>query len=121
MLGIGVGLAFAALANLIVQNVRQDQTGVATGVNTVMRTLGGAIGAQIAATFLAGNLDRAGLPSDTAYSLAFGMCGGALLVSVIASLLIPSRRRPVLRSLLPSPAFRATCRRRPGLLSGRPR
>ena len=33
ILGIGIGLAFAALANLIVQNVPQEQTGVATGMN----------------------------------------------------------------------------------------
>ena len=53
--GRGIGLAFGALANLIVENVRQDQTGVATGMNTVMRTIGGALGGQIAATLLAGH------------------------------------------------------------------
>ena len=44
--GLGIGLAFASLANLIVQAVPQEQTGVATGMNTVMRTLGGALGAR---------------------------------------------------------------------------
>ncbi len=46
LLGIGIGLAFAALGNLIVQAVPPTQTGVASGVNTVMRTLGGALGGQ---------------------------------------------------------------------------
>src|SRR5439155_15736983 len=40
LLGVGIGLAFAAMPNLIVQNVRQEQTGVATGMNAVTRTLG---------------------------------------------------------------------------------
>ena len=31
LLGIGIGLSFSAMANLIVENVRQEQTGVATG------------------------------------------------------------------------------------------
>ncbi len=50
LLGVGVGLAFAALGNLIVQAVSIHQTGVASGMNTVMRTLGGALGGQLSAT-----------------------------------------------------------------------
>ncbi len=46
LLGIGIGLAFSALGNLIVQAVPPTQTGVATGMNTVMRTLGGPSGAS---------------------------------------------------------------------------
>ena len=49
LVGIGIGLAFAAMANLVVEAVRQDQTGVATGINTIMRSIGGSIGAQMAA------------------------------------------------------------------------
>ena len=54
LLGIGIGLAFAAMANLIVEAVPPDQTGVATGVNTITRTIGGAFGGQIVATIIAG-------------------------------------------------------------------
>jgi EmrB/QacA subfamily drug resistance transporter len=93
LLGTGIGLAFAALANLIVENVRQDQTGVATGMNTVMRTLGGALGGQIVATFLADNLGAGGLPSSGAYGQAFAVCAGALVVAVAVGFLIPRRRR----------------------------
>ena len=53
LLGVGIGLAFAALGNLIVQAVPAHQTGVASGMNTVLRTLGGALGGQLAATFVA--------------------------------------------------------------------
>jgi len=61
LLGIGIGLALAALGNLIVQAVPPHQTGVAGGMNTVLRTLGGALGGQIAATFVAASTLR-GLP-----------------------------------------------------------
>jgi MFS family permease len=91
LIGLGIGLAFAAMANLIVQNVRQDQTGVATGMNAVMRTLGGALGGQVAATFLADDLGALGRPTDHAYGLAFGLCAGATLAAVAAGLLIPRR------------------------------
>ena len=58
LLGVGIGLAFAALGNLIVQAVSTHQTGVASGMNTVMRTLGGALGGQLSATFIAANTSR---------------------------------------------------------------
>jgi MFS family permease len=93
LLGLGIGLAFAAMANLIVENVRQDQTGVATGMNTVMRTLGGAFGGQVAATFLADNVGAGRLPTNHGYTLAFAMCALALVAGVIAGLAIPSRAR----------------------------
>jgi EmrB/QacA subfamily drug resistance transporter len=95
LLGIGIGLAFAALANLIVDNVRQDQTGVATGMNTVMRTIGGAVGGQIAAALLSNNLAADGLPADNGFTLAFIVGAVALVVAIGAAALIPGRaRRP---------------------------
>src|SRR2546423_8785067 len=82
LLGIGIGLSFSAMANLIVQNVRQEQTGVATGMNAVTRTLGGAFGGQLAATLLASNLGAAGLPASSGFTLSFLMC----LIALAAAL-----------------------------------
>jgi EmrB/QacA subfamily drug resistance transporter len=91
LLGIGIGLSFSAMANLIVQNVRQEQTGVATGMNTVTRTLGGAFGGQIAATLLASNLGAGDLPSSTGFTLSFLMCLVALAAALGFALLVPRR------------------------------
>ena len=44
LLGTGIGLAFAAMVNLIIENVGPAETGVATGMNAVTRTVGGAFG-----------------------------------------------------------------------------
>jgi MFS family permease len=53
LLGLGIGMSFASMANLIVEAVPQTQTGEATGMNTIMRTIGGAFGAQLAAVIVA--------------------------------------------------------------------
>jgi MFS family permease len=91
LLGIGIGLAFAAMANLIVQNVRPDQTGAATGMNTVTRTIGGAFGGQVAASVLASSV-TGGHPTESGYVLAFVICAAALCCALIAGLRIPARR-----------------------------
>jgi EmrB/QacA subfamily drug resistance transporter len=91
LLGIGIGLAFAALGNLIVQAVPPSQTGVATGMNTVMRTLGGALGGQLSATFIVDHQAH-GLPTVTGFEETFIMATGFLIVCMLAGLLIPGRR-----------------------------
>ena len=93
LLGIGIGLSFAAMPNLIVENVSQEQTGVATGMNAVTRTLGGAFGGQVAATLLAGNLAASGLPTNHGFELAFAMCLVALVAALGFALSVPRRRR----------------------------
>jgi EmrB/QacA subfamily drug resistance transporter len=92
ILGVGIGLAFAALAALIVQAVSPHQTGVATGMNTVMRTVGGALGAQVGATFIAANVSH-GLPTEHGFNLAFLVATISVVLAVAASILVPGRRR----------------------------
>jgi MFS family permease len=91
LLGIGIGLSFSAMANLIVQNVRQEQTGVATGMNAVTRTLGGAFGGQVAATLLASNLAATGVPTSTGFTLSFLMCVIALAAALVFAVAVPRR------------------------------
>jgi EmrB/QacA subfamily drug resistance transporter len=89
LLGVGIGLAFAALGNLIVQAVPPDQTGVASGMNTVMRTLGGALGGQLSATFIA-NHTAHGLPTVTGFTETYVMATLFLVVCALAGTLVPS-------------------------------
>jgi sugar phosphate permease len=95
-MGVGIGLAFAALGNLIVQAVPPEQTGAATGMNTVMRTLGGALGGQIVATLIADNV-TGGLPNVTGFTQALLLQAGFLVVAMFAGTLIPARasRSPI--------------------------
>jgi MFS family permease len=93
LLGIGIGLAFAALGNLVIQAVPPEQTGVASGMNTVMRTLGGALGGQLAATFIA-NSTSGRYPTVTGFEQTFVMATVFLIVCLLTSLLVPGARLP---------------------------
>lgn len=91
LLGIGVGLAFAALGNLIVEAVPPHQTGAAGGMNTVMRTIGGALGGQLSATFIAAHV-HGSLPTETGFTDTFAMATGFLIVCTLGAMLIPHGR-----------------------------
>ncbi len=91
LLGIGIGLAFSALGNLIVQAVPSTQTGVASGMNTVMRTLGGALGGQLSATFIVDNQAH-GLPALSGFTDTFWMATAFLVVCVVAGIFVPTLR-----------------------------
>jgi MFS family permease len=92
LLGSGIGLAFAAMANLIIENVGPEQTGVATGMNTVTRTVGGGFGGAVTASVLAGTVGVSGYPTAHGYTMAFVLCAVALAVGVGAAFGIPQRR-----------------------------
>jgi EmrB/QacA subfamily drug resistance transporter len=92
LLGAGIGLAFAAMANLIIENVGPAETGIATGMNTVTRTVGGAFGGAVVASILAGSVGLGGYPTAGGYTAAFAACAMVLAVGVLAGFLIPGRR-----------------------------
>jgi EmrB/QacA subfamily drug resistance transporter len=95
LMGLGIGFAFASMANLVVESVPPDEVGVATGINTIMRTLGGALGAQLVATLLTSEtIGSSSIPSEAAYTNAFIAAAVAAGVATLAALAIPKTRRP---------------------------
>jgi EmrB/QacA subfamily drug resistance transporter len=88
--GAGNGIALAALPILITASVPPEQTGVANGMNNVMRTIGGAVGGQVAATFIAHSV-VAGHPTVHGFQLAFAMGAVALALCFAPALAIPRR------------------------------
>jgi MFS family permease len=92
--GIGVGLAFAAMANAIVHAVPPEQTSMASGMNFLSRSLGGAFGTQLAATFVAASRGADGLASERGYILALVAALGAAAIGAVAALTIPPTRPP---------------------------
>jgi MFS family permease len=99
LMGIGIGLAFSARGNLIVEAVDPHQTGAAGGMNTVMRTIGGAFGGQLAATLIAAHTLANGDPALAGFADAFALAAGFLAVATVAALLVPRRRRYATPSL----------------------
>jgi len=91
VVGTGIGFAFAALANLVVEAVPPGQTGVATGMNQVMRSIGSSLGGQITASVIAAQVAVGGLPLESGFTLAFLICAGAMTLGVTAGLLVPGR------------------------------
>jgi MFS family permease len=93
LLGAGIGLAFASMANLIIENVGPAETGIATGMNTVTRTVGGAFGGSAVASILAASIhETTGYPSTGGFTTAFAACALALVAGVLVGLAIPQRR-----------------------------
>jgi EmrB/QacA subfamily drug resistance transporter len=92
VLGAGIGLAFAAMVNLIIENVGPAETGIATGMNTVTRTVGGAFGGAAVASILADTVGASGYPSNTGFTAAFAACAIAPAVGILVGLRIPRRR-----------------------------
>jgi EmrB/QacA subfamily drug resistance transporter len=93
VLGAGLPMTFAAMAKIIVDAVRPTETGVATGMNTVMRTIGGVVGGQVGAALLVAETTAGGLPSESAYVIAFAIGAGSALAGAFVALLITPRRR----------------------------
>lgn len=91
LLGAGVAFAFASMANLIVSAVDQSEVGIATGINTVTRTLGGAFGSAISTAVLASTIDASGLPSGAGYRTAFGLAAVIALLAAGSALRVPRR------------------------------
>ncbi|WP_369191220.1 MFS transporter [Streptomyces sp. R08] len=89
--GLGIGLAFASMANLIVGSVPPEQTGAATGMNANIRTIGGSIGAAVTSVLVTGRLQPSGLPYGSGYTHGFTLLAVLLLGAALAALMVPRR------------------------------
>src|SRR4029079_10154379 len=90
VLSVGIGLAFAAMPNLIFDAVPQSETGEATGFNTLVRSVGASLSAHISAASLTGIvIAGTALPSDAGYTTAFLVSAGIATVAAFVSLAIP--------------------------------
>jgi EmrB/QacA subfamily drug resistance transporter len=90
IMGVGFGLAFSAMSALIVAAVPASQTGVASGMNANIRTIGGSIGAAVMASIVTSQLGPTGLPREAGYTTGFAVMAGGLVLAAIAGLLIPA-------------------------------
>jgi MFS family permease len=101
VLGVSLGLGFSALSNLIVIAVPAEQTGVATGMNANIRTIGGSIGAAVAGTIITSQLLANGFPAQSGYTRGFAVLAVVSVVATFAVLVVPKVRpgAPVITEL----------------------
>ena len=92
VLGAGIGLAFAAITNLVIGSVDRRQTSVFAATTAVSRSVGAALGAQVAAAIVvAAGLAESGFPADRGFTGAFALGLVASIVALAATIAIPAR------------------------------
>ncbi len=92
--GSAFGLAFAAMSNLVVEAVPRSQTGVASGMNANIRTVGGAIGGAVLGSVVTAGARADGLPVEAGYTAGFAVLAVCSGVAAVVALLVPSAAGP---------------------------
>jgi MFS family permease len=100
IMGAGMGLVFACLSNLIVAAVPPEQTGVASGMNANIRTIGGSVGAAVMATIVTASVLPSGLPREAGYVHGFLTLTIIMIVAAGVGLAIPRVERTLIEEHL---------------------
>ena len=101
-MGVGLAFCFATLGTLVIDYSEPGETGVVSGMNTIMRTIGASLGAQIAAAIISANtLPGTEIPLERGFTIAFTLSAVAALLAFLPTLLLT--RRPA-REPVPEPA-----------------
>ena len=89
VLGLAFGLAFAAMSNLVVDAVPQTQTGVASGMNANIRTVGGALGGAVLASVVTAGHRPDGFPVESGYTHGFTLLVVTSALAALVALAVP--------------------------------
>jgi EmrB/QacA subfamily drug resistance transporter len=90
--GVGFGLAYAAMSSLVVQGVPAHQTGVASGMNANIRTIGGSLGAAVMSSIVTAGAHHGGFPPNSGYTHGFLALTIAAVAAAAAAFLVPRVR-----------------------------
>lgn len=94
VLGLAYGYAFGSLGSLVIDATPAHETGAAAGINTILRTIGGAIGSAIAVTIVASShgTDTAA-PTESGYTTAFTVSALIALAATVLVAAVPVRQQ----------------------------
>ena len=87
--GLGSGLVFSSLAGVVIASVPREQTGVASGMNANIRTIGGSIGSAVMAGVVTASVGVGGYPLERGYSVGFALLAVGMLAAAGAAAMIP--------------------------------
>ncbi|MEU9558165.1 MFS transporter [Streptomyces fumanus] len=121
VLGAGIGLAYSSLPALIVASVPASETGAATGVNTLMRSIGAALSSAVVGVVLADTAHHGNgstVPTLHGFRVSFLIATGAMAIGLLLALFLPrAQPRQRLQGQLPGsqrgPVHRAPRRHAP--------
>jgi EmrB/QacA subfamily drug resistance transporter len=91
--GIGLGLVYSAMVNLIVQSVPRHQTGAASGMNTNIRTIGASIGTAVVSSIVAAHPTAQGYPAESGFTESFLLLAAIAAAAVAVAFLVPAASR----------------------------
>ncbi len=95
-IGLGIGMTFACVSAAIVTAVPREQTGVVSGMNANLRTIGGAIGTSVLTSVVVAHIDPATGQSDLAgYETAFVVLVVVALLCSLAGTMLRTGPRGV--------------------------
>jgi sugar phosphate permease len=74
--------------------VPPEQTGVASGMNANVRTIGGSIGAAVMSSIVTSGMRAGSFPRESGYTHGFALLTVAAVAATIAAFFVPGRLRP---------------------------
>ena len=92
VIGVGIGLGYAAMPTLIMAAVPRSETGAANGINTLMRSLGTTVAAAAIASILANSpvvIGGVSMPSTEGFNMALILGLGASVACALIAFFIP--------------------------------
>jgi predicted MFS family arabinose efflux permease len=91
--GVGFGLAFSSMSALVVVAVPPHQTGVASGMNANIRTIGGSVGAAVMSSIVTSGVRAGEVPRQSGYTHGFALLTVAAIAATVAAFFVPGRLR----------------------------
>jgi predicted MFS family arabinose efflux permease len=91
ILGLGLGMTFAAIPGLIVQAAPAGETGSAMGFYQVVRWVGSAVGSALVASVLAAHTTSAGHPSVGGYTMTLWISVVICAIAAVLTYVLPAR------------------------------
>jgi predicted MFS family arabinose efflux permease len=97
ILGLGLGITFAAIPGLIVQAAPAGETGSAMGFYQVVRWVGSAVGSALVASVLAAHATPAGHPAVGGYTTTLWISVVICAIGAVLTYVLPARGRKAAR------------------------
>ncbi|MFF2651958.1 MFS transporter [Streptomyces sp. NPDC058045] len=95
VVGAGIGLAYSALPALIIGAVDASETGAATGLNTLMRSIGTSVSSAVIGMVLAKTAHVSGglaVPTMHGFRISFLIATAAVAGGLLLALFLPPRK-----------------------------